>query len=75
MQYVIFPNVGTVPLLLESLRKDSVDYLYFSTVEAGMRPQFRFLLEPRSAPPDLVPVLKVDYPPAVLYRLRKAAGE
>ncbi len=75
MQYVIFPNVGTVPLLLESLRKDSVDYLYFSTVEAGMRPQFRFLLEPRSAPPDLLPVLKVDYPPAVLYRLRKAAGE
>jgi hypothetical protein len=74
MDYVLFPSVTTMPLLLESLRKDSVEYLYFSLVEAGMRPQFRPLLDPRAAPPDLVPVLKVDYPPAVLYRIKKTPG-
>jgi len=69
MQFVIFPAVDTMPRLLAELKNNGAQYLYYSTVEAGMRPQFQFLLEPRRAPKELVPVLKVDYPPAVLYRI------
>jgi 4-amino-4-deoxy-L-arabinose transferase-like glycosyltransferase len=69
MEFVPFPYVDTLPRLLEELQKSSVTYLYYSPVEAGMRPQFQYLLDPRRAPPGLVPVLAVDRPPAVLYKV------
>jgi hypothetical protein len=35
-----------------------------------MRPEFQFLLDPRRAPEGFEPMLQVNNPPGVLYRLR-----
>jgi len=65
------PYVGSVNEMIRSLRKDSVDYLFFSGIEASTRPDMRHLLNPKQAPPDLIPLVYTRRPPAVLYRLRE----
>ncbi len=69
MKMQLFPYVSTYEELLAELRKVNASYLYFSLMEAGLRPQFRHLLDPRNAPPELRPITYVAYPPAVLYRI------
>jgi len=64
-----FPYVETMDQLLNEARKLKARFLYFSLIEAAMRPQFRFLLDPRQAPPGLRPVVYTTTPPAVLYEI------
>ncbi|MEX2090018.1 MAG: glycosyltransferase family 39 protein [Bacteroidota bacterium] len=70
MQMQLFPYVDTYEELLVEMRKTNASYLYFSVMEAGLRPQFRNLLDPRNAPPELRPLTYVAYPPAVLYKVQ-----
>ncbi|MFH0989469.1 MAG: glycosyltransferase family 39 protein [bacterium] len=69
MQMETFPYVATLPELFAAAKSANASYLYFSQMEAAMRPQFEPLLNPRNAPPQLKAVLYTDYPPAVLYKL------
>jgi len=69
MKFIPFPYVNTIEELLEESRKAGADYLFYSGIETGMRPQFRFLLDPRHAPNVFKPVVQVYNPPAVLYEL------
>ncbi len=39
--------------LIAKLKENNVDHLYFSTMEAAMRRQFQFLLDPRQNHPGL----------------------
>ncbi len=69
MDWEYFPVVQTFPELLDALRKMNADYLLFGLMEAGMRPQFQDLLDPRKAVPGLVPIVYTYAPPAVLYKV------
>jgi 4-amino-4-deoxy-L-arabinose transferase-like glycosyltransferase len=69
MKMELFPYVDTYPQLLDHIRKVHASYLYFSLMEAGMRPQFQYLLDPSKAPPELKPLTYSAYPPAVLYKV------
>ncbi|HTP81019.1 MAG TPA: glycosyltransferase family 39 protein [Bacteroidota bacterium] len=73
MRMTIFPLVNTLDELHAEATKDSASYLFFSSVEAGMRPQFQGLLDPRTAPPWLIPVAYTVSPPAVLYRIKTSS--
>lgn len=69
MEWAYFPYVQTYEELLTELRKSNASYLYFGLMEAGMRPQFQFLLDPSRATPELTPLVYTLSPPAVLYRI------
>jgi 4-amino-4-deoxy-L-arabinose transferase-like glycosyltransferase len=70
MKMELFPYVDTYPQLLDQIRKVHASYLYFSLMEAGMRPQFQYLLDPSKAPPELKALTYSSYPPAVLYKVQ-----
>jgi hypothetical protein len=70
MEFIPFPYVDTLDDLLRECRKAGATHLYYSTVEAGMRPQFRYLLDPHLAPPELHPIVLAVFPPLVLYELK-----
>jgi len=55
--------------LIAKLKENNVDHLYFSTMEASMRSQFQFFLDPRQNHTGLETVGYFDNPPAVLYKL------
>jgi len=55
--------------LVAKLKKNSVDYLYFSGIEAAMRREFQDLLNPKSNHPGLKVVVYFNNPPAVLYKV------
>ena len=69
MELVSFPVVGTFDELLTEIKKANVAYVYFGLMEAGLRPQFQILLDPRRAPPYLRPLTYTTSPPAVLYQV------
>ncbi|MCX6133062.1 MAG: glycosyltransferase family 39 protein [Ignavibacteriales bacterium] len=69
MKLEMFPYVENYDQLLVELRRVKASYLYFSLMEAGMRPQFRGLLDPRNAPKELRPLTYTTNPPAVLYKV------
>jgi len=55
--------------LIAKLKENIVDHLYFSTMEAAMRRQFQFLLDPQQNHPGLEVVVYFGNPPAVLYKV------
>ena len=65
----LFPMAESYPQLLAELRRVNAAYLYFSVMEAGMRPQFQRLLDPSGAPKELRPLTYTTNPPAVLYKV------
>ncbi len=69
MKMEMFPYVSTYEELVAEMRKVKASYLYFSLMEAGMRPQFQNLLDPRSAPKELKPLTYTTNPQAVLYKV------
>jgi 4-amino-4-deoxy-L-arabinose transferase-like glycosyltransferase len=69
MKFVPFPYVATIDEVLREGKKAGGRYLFFSGIEAGMRPQFQFLLDPGNAPPGFRPIVQIVDPPAVLYEL------
>lgn len=70
MQMQGFPYVNTYPELVAAMKSQNASYVYFSLMEAAMRPQFQNLLDPKNAPKELQPVTFTAYPPAVLYKVR-----
>lgn len=70
MQMEFFPTVSTMGELLAKAREVDARYLYFSLMEAGMRPQFQHLLDFSQAPPELKPLTYTVSPPAVLYEIK-----
>lgn len=75
MKMELFPYVNTYGELLAKMREVNASYLYFGLMEAGMRPQFRQLLDPRNAPPELRPLTYTVSPPAVLYKVELGAKQ
>ena len=69
MELVSFPVVASYDELLTEIKKDHVSYVYFGLMEAGLRPQFQSLLDPRQAPSFLRPLTYTSSPPAVLYQV------
>jgi 4-amino-4-deoxy-L-arabinose transferase-like glycosyltransferase len=69
MEFSLIPLAETYPELLKKLQENNADYLYFSTMEAAMRRQFQFLLNPKENHPGLKPVVYFENPPAVLYKI------
>ncbi len=69
MKLEMFPYVESYDQLLSELRRVKASYLYFSLMEAGMRPQFQKLLDSRNAPKELRPLTYTSNPPAVLYKV------
>ena len=75
MKLEMFPYVATYEELVAYMRKVNASYLYFGLMEAGMRPQFQRLLDPRSAPKELKPLTYIVNPPAVLYKIDLTASQ
>jgi hypothetical protein len=69
MKLEMFPYVESYDQLVAEMRRSKASYLYFSLMEAGMRPQFQNLLNPRTAPKELRPLTYTTNPPAVLYKI------
>ena len=69
MKFTLLPMAKTYDELIAELKKNNVDYLYFSTIEAAMRREFQSLLNPQLVHPGLKAVVYFNNPPAVLYRL------
>jgi 4-amino-4-deoxy-L-arabinose transferase-like glycosyltransferase len=69
MKLELFPMAKTLDELRTSVAKAKAAYLFYGYMEAGLRPQFRNLLDPTQAPAWLVPVTYTVAPPAVLYRV------
>ncbi len=70
MKFVPFAYVNSIDELISECRKAHADYLFYSGIEAGLRPQFSYLLDPARAPRQLQPVVEVYNPPAVLYQMK-----
>lgn len=70
MKFYLMPLENSYESFLEKLKKDSVDYLYISPIEAASRPQFRPLLDPNSNHPGLSTVVFLRNPPSVLYKVK-----
>jgi len=75
MKLEMFPYVNSHEELVAHMRKANASYLYFGLMEAGMRPQFQRLLDPRSAPKELKPLTYTTNPPAVLYKVDLEAAQ
>ncbi|MBI4429724.1 MAG: glycosyltransferase family 39 protein [Ignavibacteriales bacterium] len=64
-----FPYVDNWEELKAEARSLHASYLFYGMMEAGLRPQFRELLDPRRAPEWLKPMTYTVSPPAVLYKV------
>ncbi len=69
MEMTVFPLAANEAELKAEVEKTHASYLFFSVMEAGLRPQFQYLLDPRRAPAWLVPLTYTISPPAVLYKV------
>lgn len=69
MRMELFPLVSSFDELKAEVRRVNGSYLFFSYVEANLRPQFRSLLDLRNPLPWLQPIAYTSYPPAVLFRV------
>jgi hypothetical protein len=69
MEFSLIPMADTYEELIAKLKENNADHLYFSTMEATMRRQFQFLLDPRQNHPGLEVVVYFGSPPAVLYKV------
>jgi hypothetical protein len=69
MKMESFPYVSSWEELKAKARELNASYLFYGLMEAGLRPQFQELLDPRNAPPWLRPLTYTVAPPAVLYKI------
>jgi energy-coupling factor transporter transmembrane protein EcfT len=69
MDFKLLPMADSYEELLLKLKESKVDYLYFGTVEAGLRREFQFLIDPKNNHPGLEVVVYFNNPPSVLYRV------
>jgi hypothetical protein len=68
-----FPAFTLVPIpatnILETLRRDRVDYLYLSDIEWKLRRETRPWFNPKNAPPDFVLLAEIEMPHTLLYAI------
>jgi hypothetical protein len=69
MDFKLMPMADSYEEFISKLKEGNVDYLYFSTVEAGLRRELQFLLNPKGNHPGLEVVVYFENPPAVLYKV------
>ncbi|MBT8382232.1 MAG: hypothetical protein HKP17_06290 [Ignavibacteriaceae bacterium] len=69
MEFKLIPMAENYNEFIVKLREQKADFLYFSTIEAAMRRQFQFLLNPKQNHPGLEAVVYFESPPAVLYKV------
>jgi len=60
MDLVRFPSEGTLGQLMESARRDSVGYVYYSGMEAFLRPDLQVLFDPDANLPGFRQVARED---------------
>jgi hypothetical protein len=70
MRMELFPLVSTFDELKAEVRRVNGSYLFYSSVEAKLRPQFLQLFDLQHPLPWLQPIAYTSYPPAVLFRVR-----
>jgi hypothetical protein len=71
---VAFPRLGSLPELGDYCRRMNVSFLYFSWYEAGLRPEFSYLLDTSATVPGLWVVFTTRRQPSVLYRVGPEFG-
>ncbi len=69
MDFYLMPMTDSYEEFIAKLKEKDVDYLYFSTIEASMRSELQFLLNPKVNHKGLEPVVYFENPPAVLYKI------
>lgn len=69
------PATSKLAEIAERCRTTQTEFIYYSWIELNNRPSFWYLLDPESAVPGLVPLIRVREHPAVLVRLRPGFGE
>ncbi len=69
-----FPRVPALADLASAARDEHAGFLYFSWVEAQLRPEFSYLLDTTGVVPGLEVVHATDRPPSVTYRIGPAFG-
>jgi hypothetical protein len=69
MDFKLMPMTDSYEEFINKLRESNVDYLYIGTVEAGLRREFQFLIDPKNSHPGLEVVVYFNNPPSVLYRV------
>ncbi len=69
LEFYYMPLVDSYDELINILRKDHVDYLFFSNIEAANRRKIEKLLNPENTHPGLKVLYSFDNPPAVLYKI------
>lgn len=71
MKFKPLPLADNYNDFIATLKRDNVEYLYFSEIEAQLRREFVSLLNPHSEHPGLTALVFTSYPPAVLYKIEK----
>jgi hypothetical protein len=74
LQYEIlfYSMADNLVQLLDYLKKNNDDYLFFIWVEVGTHSKLRYLLNSGPEVPGLERIVSFKEPPAVLYRVRKS---
>lgn len=69
MDFNLMPMADSYDEFITKLKESNVDYLYIGTIEAGLRREFQFLLDPKSSHSGLDVVVYFNDPPSVLYKV------
>ena len=69
MDFKLMPMADSYDEFITKLKESNVDYLYIGTIEAGLRREFQFLLDPKSSHSGLEVVVYFNDPPSVLYKV------
>jgi len=69
LQTVYFPQVKSIPALLEFAAKTKAEYLLYGEMEADRRPELQVLLNPEKLPPQFKPIYVLDNPRTIVYRI------
>jgi tetratricopeptide (TPR) repeat protein len=75
MRYVPMPDVDTFEELIASGKKSGSHYLFFSAIEASLRPQFAVLLDPGVRLPGLEPLAWNSLGPVHTFAIYRFTGE
>ena len=71
---VAFPRLGSLPELGDYCQRMKVGFLFFSWYEAGLRPEFAYLLDTSATVPGLTALFTTRRQPSVLYRVGSDFG-
>ena len=73
-EFTPMPATSSLAEIAGRCRSTRTEFLYYSWIELNNRPSFWYLLDPASAVPGLVPLIRVREHPAALFRLGAGFG-